>query len=100
MKKRGKFLSAEELAAYLNIKQETIRTMARRGDIPGYKVGDAWRFAEREIEAWLTAHWNVGIFVGNANAHEDLPDDTEAHANIAPAVDKIVRDAQAQAPQA
>jgi predicted DNA-binding transcriptional regulator AlpA len=27
--------------------------MAERGDLPAFKVGDAWRFRREDIDAWI-----------------------------------------------
>jgi excisionase family DNA binding protein len=36
--------TVEETAMYLKLNAETIRAMARRGDLPAKKIGKVWRF--------------------------------------------------------
>ncbi len=36
--------TVEDVAAYLKLQPETIRSMARRGELPGLKIGKVWRF--------------------------------------------------------
>ncbi|MBI3360082.1 MAG: helix-turn-helix domain-containing protein [Chloroflexi bacterium] len=48
-------LTVEEVAAYLRLVPATVRAKARRGELPGVKVGKGrrqrWRFKRRAIEA-------------------------------------------------
>ncbi len=47
-------MTVEEVAAYLQLKPETIRAMTRRGQLPGLKVGTRrLRFRKTDIDAWL-----------------------------------------------
>ena len=47
--------TADDVANYLRLKPNTVREMARRGDIPVYKVGRLWRFKPTDIRAWVDA---------------------------------------------
>ncbi len=44
--------TAEEIARYLRVHPYTVKRLARAGKIPGFKVGDQWRFDVKEIEEW------------------------------------------------
>lgn len=44
--------TAEEIAKYLRVHPYTVKRLARAGKIPGFKVGDQWRFDVKEIEEW------------------------------------------------
>ena len=44
---------AGEVAAYLRCSSSTVRRMARRGQIPHYRLGKLVRFRLSEIERWL-----------------------------------------------
>jgi len=44
--------TAEEIAKYLRVHPYTVKRLARAGKIPGFKVGDQWRFDVQEIEEW------------------------------------------------
>lgn len=48
-----KWLTIDELAAYLKMGRTKLYTMAQRGDIPGNKIGSQWRFDREEIDAWI-----------------------------------------------
>jgi excisionase family DNA binding protein len=45
--------TVEDLAAYLKLQPETIRSMARRGEIPALKIGKVWRFQKQSIHEML-----------------------------------------------
>ena len=46
----------QEAADYLCVHAETIRRMARRGDIPSFKVGRDWRISESALKRWEETH--------------------------------------------
>jgi excisionase family DNA binding protein len=45
--------TVEDVAAYLQLQPETIRSMARRGELPALKIGKVWRFQKQAIHAML-----------------------------------------------
>lgn len=45
--------TVEDVAAYFRLEVETIRSMARRGELPAIKVGRVWRFRREQIQSWL-----------------------------------------------
>jgi excisionase family DNA binding protein len=49
-------LKPGEAAEYLSVHVETIRRMARRGDIPSFKVGRDWRISESALKRWEETH--------------------------------------------
>lgn len=53
---RSDVLTAAEVAAWLRIPTSTVYDLARRGHLPGHRVGRAWRFLRPEIELWLQAN--------------------------------------------
>lgn len=46
-------MNVEEVAAYLRVAPATIYRLAKRGEIPGAKVGRSWRFQKDSIDRWL-----------------------------------------------
>ena len=46
-------LTIRELAALLKIGEKTAYTMAQKGELPGFKVRDQWRFRRTDINAWI-----------------------------------------------
>lgn len=58
--KRQKFVSnnseiitIKELAKYLKIAEKTAYRLVLNKKIPGFKVGNAWRFRKKEIDGWI-----------------------------------------------
>ena len=49
-------LTTIEAAAFLSVHVETLRRLARRGDIPSFKVGKDWRFSKRALLDWAERH--------------------------------------------
>lgn len=48
-----KWLTIDELAAYLKMGRTKLYTMAPKGNIPGSKIGSQWRFDREEIDEWI-----------------------------------------------
>lgn len=46
-------LTAEEAAALLRVSTKTLLALAREGEVPGEKVGRAWRFLRAELLGYL-----------------------------------------------
>lgn len=46
-------MTIKELAAYLKMAEKTLYRLAANGDVPGFKVGGAWRFRKSEIDKWI-----------------------------------------------
>ncbi len=45
-------LNAREAAEFLRAHVETVRRLARRGEIPSFKVGKDWRFSREALRRW------------------------------------------------
>ncbi|OGN94342.1 MAG: hypothetical protein A2Y88_01065 [Chloroflexi bacterium RBG_13_48_10] len=45
--------TVEDVAAFLKLQPETIRSMARRGELPALKIGKVWRFQQHAIHEML-----------------------------------------------
>lgn len=48
-----RWLSVDEIAAYLGIKRETIYKWLTDKNMPAYKLGRLWKFRKDEVDAWL-----------------------------------------------
>src|SRR5215472_12446836 len=46
-------LTALEVARHLKVHPSMVCRMAKRGELPGFKVGSAWRFDRAQVEAWM-----------------------------------------------
>ena len=45
-------LTIEEVAAYLKVSTKTVRRLVQRGELPGFQVGNQWRFKRQELDDW------------------------------------------------
>ena len=45
--------TVDEVASYLKLQPETVRSMARRGELPAIKLGKVWRFQKIAIHEML-----------------------------------------------
>jgi excisionase family DNA binding protein len=46
-------LTPEDVAALLQIDRETVYRMARRGELPAFKVSSKWRFLPSRLQRWM-----------------------------------------------
>ena len=46
-------MTMAELAEYLNVRHRTLYRFVRDGEIPGFKIGGAWRFDRADIDHWI-----------------------------------------------
>jgi PTS system nitrogen regulatory IIA component len=45
--------TVDDVATYLKLQPETIRSMARRGELPALKIGKVWRFQKHAIQQMI-----------------------------------------------
>jgi excisionase family DNA binding protein len=50
-----RLLDSDEAAALLGIHKKTLQRMARNGEVPGFQIGDLWRFRASTLNDWLTS---------------------------------------------
>lgn len=48
-------LDSDEAAALLKIHPKTLQKMARNGEVPGFQIGDLWRFRASALNEWLVS---------------------------------------------
>jgi excisionase family DNA binding protein len=48
-----RWLSVEELCAYLGVKRDTIYKWILRRGLPAHKAGRLWKFKRDEVDAWV-----------------------------------------------
>jgi len=60
----GRYLTADEVADYLNLPVVTVYKYARNGDLPASKLGKHWRFSTRHIDEWIHQNRNVAEAAG------------------------------------
>lgn len=56
MDKIDKWLTIDELAAYIKMSRTKLYGMAQRGEVPASKIGNQWRFDREEIDQWMKSH--------------------------------------------
>ena len=61
-------LSIKELAAIIGVSTDTIRRVARRGDIPSIRVGVAYRFDLRQVRYQMKRNAVVSLQGRSAGA--------------------------------
>lgn len=49
----NEIMTLEEVAKYLRVSERTVYDWAQKGEIPGGKLGTAWRFKRSDIEEWV-----------------------------------------------
>ena len=48
-----RWLSVDEIAAYLGIKRNTVYVWIERRNLPAHKVGRLWKFRKDEVDEWV-----------------------------------------------
>jgi excisionase family DNA binding protein len=46
-------LTLAEVALLLKVAEKTVFTMARRGEVPAFKVCGQWRFKRDDLDQWI-----------------------------------------------
>jgi excisionase family DNA binding protein len=53
MNKMGEILTVAEVAILLRLHPTTVYRLVKRGDLPGFKIGDNWRISSDALELWI-----------------------------------------------
>jgi len=48
-----RWISVEEVAAYLGVKRDTIYKWINRRNMPAHKAGRLWKFRKEEVDEWV-----------------------------------------------
>ena len=48
-----RWLSVDEIAAYLGIKRDTVYRWVDRKQMPAHKVGRLWKFRRADVDQWV-----------------------------------------------
>ncbi|NOX61486.1 MAG: helix-turn-helix domain-containing protein [Chloroflexi bacterium] len=67
----AELLTTKQLQEILQVDRTTIYRMADRGQLPGLKVGNQWRFPKAQIEAWLQSQSAAPIRQENGLASQE-----------------------------
>jgi len=68
----SKMLKAKEAAEFLGVHVETLRRLARNGEIPSFKIGKDWRFNKDALERWMENQ-----YIPSSGQHVLVVDDDE-----------------------
>jgi len=49
------YLTIDQVAELLKVSTKTVRRLLQKAEIPGFQVGQQWRFKRAQIEAWADA---------------------------------------------
>jgi PTS system nitrogen regulatory IIA component len=52
------FLTVTEVATHLRLSEYAVRDMAKRGQLPAYKVGHLWRIRRQDLADWMDTNFN------------------------------------------
>ena len=55
----GEIMIPKEVASYLKLSVLTVYKHAKQGTIPGFRIGNSWRFDKKKIVAALLGGENV-----------------------------------------
>ena len=48
-------MTLAEVAEWLQVDEEAVEELAKKGELPGRRIGDEWRFARQAVLDWLAA---------------------------------------------
>lgn len=64
-------LTLEEASLYLRLPIETVVNQALKGNIPGQRIENDWRFLKEAIDDWLRSKNSRSILLSQAGAFAD-----------------------------
>jgi Helix-turn-helix domain len=64
-------LTLEETSAYLRLSVETVTSQALKGNIPGRKIENDWRFLKSAIDDWLRAKNSSSVLLSQSGVFAD-----------------------------
>lgn len=65
------YLSVEEVAKRFGVNSTTVYRMAQRGKLPGFKIGNQWRFSEEMLESWVADKVTIERLKIEDGAHKE-----------------------------
>jgi excisionase family DNA binding protein len=75
-------LTLEETSEYLRLPVETVLNQTLKGNIPGRKIEDNWRFLRAAIDDWLSSKSSGSILLSQAGTFADDDSLEELRATI------------------
>lgn len=68
---KDRWLSVDDIAAYLGITRDTIYTWIAKKDLPAHRAGRFWKFKREEVDEWV--RWG-GADDKDANEKKENPE--------------------------
>ena len=62
------YLTVEEVAGLFGFSASAVYRLARRGILPGFKMGGSWRFSRQILEAWVADKTQIARLAEEAPA--------------------------------
>jgi excisionase family DNA binding protein len=75
-------LTLEEASGYLRLSIETVANLALKGNIPGRKIENDWRFLKSAIDDWLRAKSSSSVLLSQAGVFADDDSLTQLRSSI------------------
>ena len=69
-------MSIKDVARRLLVNTTTVYRLVQRGELPGFKVGQQWRFKEEVLEAWIADQATVEVLRRESHDPSTSTDDT------------------------
>ena len=63
-----RWLSVEEIAAYLGVKRDTVYKWITRKNMPAHKVGRLWKFQKDEVDRWVRSGGSAQDLAGTGKS--------------------------------
>jgi hypothetical protein len=63
-------LTSKEAGAILRMNPKVVERMAKRGEVPGFKLGRAFRYSPLALQAWIDAKSRGSVA---PNEHASVP---------------------------
>jgi excisionase family DNA binding protein len=73
MSAMDEILEPKEVAQLLKVNHRTVVRWAEQGKLPGFKLGDLWRFRREAIEEYIRQLEKGTITFADANLQEEKP---------------------------
>ena len=60
MQSQREYLTIEDVARRFRVNTTTVYRLVEKGRLPGFKVGNQWRFRETRLDEWIENRERIG----------------------------------------
>ena len=60
MQSQREYLTIEDVARRFRVNTTTVYRLVEQGRLPGFKVGNQWRFRETRLDEWIENRERIG----------------------------------------